>query len=150
VVEFDARVEEVPGTMAAILMWPLSDQWPPEIDILETPGLDVMHTLHWDADSGPRSVDAYDAIRNQAFDPTGWHHYRMTWLPDSLRIEVDAKQVAAWSAHIPDEPMGFGAMGFVGSVNDTWMGGAPNASPGTVVTAHLDNVLMSQWDGIGG
>jgi len=46
-VEFDARVEEAQGTMTAILMWPASDDhWPPEIDILETPQADVMHTLH--------------------------------------------------------------------------------------------------------
>ena len=57
-----------------------------------------------------RDVDAYDAIRNQAFDPAGWHHYKMTWLPGSLRIEVDGRQVAAWSDHIPDEPMGFGGI----------------------------------------
>jgi len=148
-VEFDARVEEAQGTMAAVLMWPASDRWPQdgEIDILETPGQDVMHTLHWDGGGGN---DAYSAVRNQAFDETQWHRYRMTWLPDELTIEVDGVERARWTDNIPSKPMGFGAMGFVGSPSDAWMGGAPDRTTPNVVTVYLDNVVMSQWDGFGG
>ncbi|MBV1798787.1 carbohydrate-binding domain-containing protein [Siccirubricoccus sp. G192] len=147
-VEFDAKVEEAQGTQAAILMWPASnDVWPPEIDILETPGHDVMHTLHW---AGPQGQDEYDAVRNQSYDPAQWHSYKMTWLPDLLKIEVDGKTVAEWTDPdlIPDIAMGFGVMGYVGAPGD-WIGGAPDASTPDVVTVHIDNVVMSQWNGIG-
>src|SRR5690349_23927311 len=36
IVDFDARVEAAQGTVSAFLMWPMTDTWPPEIDILET------------------------------------------------------------------------------------------------------------------
>jgi Glycosyl hydrolases family 16 len=143
-VEFDARVEEAQGTMGAILMWPANDSWPPEIDILETPGQDVMHTLHW---AGAGGSDQYASVRNQTYDETAWHHYKMTWLPNDLKIEVDGVERARWTQHVPDIAMGFGAQGLVGSPNDGWMGGAPDGGTPAVVTVHLDNVVMSQWEG---
>ncbi len=148
-VEFDARMEEAQGTMAAILMWPASDVWPRdgEIDILETPGRDVMHTLHWDGGGG---ADWYDSVRNQSYDPAVWNHYVMTWLPDRLSITVGGRLVAEWTENIPDTAMGFGAMGMVASPQDSWIGGAPDASTPSTVTLHLDNVVMSQWNGAGG
>jgi hypothetical protein len=131
--------------MAAILLWPASDDhWPPEVDILETPGRDAMHTLHW---QGPGGGDTYDAIRTSSYDPSQWHHYEVTWLPDRLTIQVDGRTVAEWTNHIPDEPMGFGVMSFVGNGHEQWMGGAPDASTPDVVTVHLDNVYMAQWTG---
>lgn len=143
-VEFDAKVPEVHGTMAAILMWPTSDVWPgPEVDILETPHDDVMHTLHWN-DNGN---DAYSFVRNQRFDETQWQHYTLTWTQNTISIAVaGVGTVAEWHDHIPREPMGFGVMGYVGSVNDTWMGGAPSSSidDGTVVTIEVDNFKMYQ------
>jgi hypothetical protein len=145
-VEFDAKVQEAQGTMAAILMWPTSDIWPgPEVDILETPNDDVMHTLHWKDSNGQ---DAYSFVRNQAFDETQWQHYTLTWAPNTVSIAVKGVgTVAEWHDHIPREPMGFGIMGFVGSANDTWMGGAPNATTPNVVTIELDNFKMTQMDG---
>ena len=44
--------------------------------------------------------------------------------------------------------MGFGALGFVGSDYDSWMGGAPDGTTPSLLTFHLDNVVMSQWEGI--
>ena len=33
---------------------------------------------------------------------------------------------------------------------EDWLGGAPNGSTPSVVTTHIDNVVMSQWIGAGG
>jgi len=144
-VSFDAQVDEGHGTMTAILLWPASDDhWPPEVDILETPGRDAMHTLHW---QGPGGGDWYDAVRTSSYDPSEWHHYDVTWLPGLLRIQVDGRTVAEWTDHIPDEAMGFGVMSFVGTWHEEWMGGAPDASTPDVVTVRLDNVEMAQWTG---
>ena len=141
-VEFDARVENAKGSIAAFLMWPATDTWPPEIDILETPKGEAMHVLHF----GSTSADA--SIIMGGPDPSQWHRYKLTWLPDLVQVETDGQVVASWNYASPDVPMGFGAMGFVGTAGDGWMGGAPDGTTPSVVTAHLDNVVMSQWNGI--
>lgn len=145
-VEFDARMEEAQGTLAAILMWPASDKWTSEIDILETPKDQVLHTLHWQDGSGHQ----YSPIWHSSFDETQWNHYKMTWLPGLVRIEVNGQVHAEWTSNVPNEPMGFGAMGYVAAPGEGWAGGAPDATTPGVVTLHLDNVVMSQWTGIAG
>jgi hypothetical protein len=144
-VEFEARVEQAQGTQAAILMWPASDAWPRdgEIDILETPKTVPMHSSHWEGSDGSHQ---YDSIFSD-YDPGQTHHYKMTWLPSVLTIEVDGKVVASWTdpAAIPDTAMGFGAMGYVAASGEAWLGGGPDGSTPNVVTTHIDNVVMSQW-----
>lgn len=146
-IDFDARVEEAQGTMAAILTWPDSDNWPQdgEIDILETPYQTAMHTSHF---AGAGGDHQYEAVFSD-IDPTQQHHYTLTWLPDLMKVEVDGQTVAEWTdpAAIPDVAHGFGAMGFVGSGNDVWMGGAPDGSTPDKVTAYIDNVVLKQWMG---
>ena len=75
----------------------------------------------------------------------------MVWLPSVLTIQVDGRTVAEWTdpAAIPDTAMGFGAMGYVAANGEDWLGGAPNGSTPSVVTTHIDNVVMSQWTGGG-
>ena len=147
-IEFDGKVEESQGTMGVFLTWPKSDTWPVdgEIDILETPGKDVMHTTHFEDGNGEHQ---YSSVRNQSFDETRWNHYELLWLPDYMALKVNGDVVAEWTdaAHIPDVAHGIGAMGMVASDADGWMGGAPDGSTPDVTTTHMDNVVMSQWDG---
>ena len=148
-IEFDAKVPDHQGTMTAILTWPATDKWPQdgEIDILETPHNENMFSTHY---AGSNGDHLYDSIRSSTFDASQWNHYEMTWLPDRLAIAVNGQQVAEWTdpAEIPDVPHGFGAMGFVGSAADQWMGGAPDGSTPDQVTVSIDNVRMYQLDGI--
>ncbi len=152
-IEFDGKVEESQGTMGVFLTWATKDDdWPNqgEIDILETPGQDVMHTTHWqDAASGDHW---YDSVRNQSYDETQWNHYELLWLPDVMTLKVNGNVVAEWTdpAMIPDVAHGIGAMGMVASANDAWMGGAPDGSTPAVTRIYMDNVVMSQWDGTPG
>ena len=141
-VDFDAKVEYAQGTVAAFLMWPTTDTWPPEIDILETPKNQAMHTLHF----GSSNADA--VIQMGGPDPSQWHHYQMTWLPNIVEIRTDGVVTASFNYGIPDTSMGFGALGVVGGPGDGWMGGAPDATTPPLVTVHLDNVVMAQWNGI--
>ncbi|RYI24043.1 MAG: glycosyl hydrolase family protein, partial [Acetobacteraceae bacterium] len=149
-VEFDARVEQAQGTQAAILMWPMSDIWPQdgEIDILEAPKGEAMHSVHWADSSGNHQ---YSSIFS-SIDPSKTHHYSMTWLPNDLIIKIDGVVVAEWTdkSVIPDTAMGFGAMGYVAAAGENWLGGGPNSTTPGVVTTHIDNVVMSQWTGTGG
>ena len=146
-IEFDARVEQAQGTQAAILFWPVSDVWPRdgELDTLETPKTVAMHSSHWEGDDGSHQ---YSSIFS-SIDPGKTHHYVMTWLPTSVTIKVDGQTVASWTddAAVPDTAMGFGAMGYVAADGEEWLGGAPNGSTPSVVTTHIDNVVMSQWTG---
>jgi hypothetical protein len=66
-IEFDAKVPNYQGTMTAILTWPASDVWPHdgEIDILETPHNENMHSTHY---AGPNGEHWYDSVRNSSFD----------------------------------------------------------------------------------
>jgi beta-glucanase (GH16 family) len=148
-IEFDGKVEESQGTMGVFLTWPLSDDnWPAngEIDILETPGQDVMHTTHWQGQDGNHY---YDSVRNQSYDETQWNHYELLWLPDVMTLKVNGQVVAEWTdpEEIPDVAHGIGAMGMVASANDGWMGGPPDGSTPDVTTIYMDNVVMSQWNG---
>ena len=146
-VEFDARVEQAQGTQAAILMWPVSDNWPRdgEIDILEAPKNQAMHSSHWEGTDGSHQ---YSSIFS-TIDPSKTHHYAMTWLPNEVTIRVDGQVVASWTdaAAIPDTAMGFGAMGYVAAKGEAWLGDAPDSTTPSVVTTHIDNVVMSQWTG---
>ncbi|MDN3564822.1 family 16 glycosylhydrolase, partial [Paeniroseomonas aquatica] len=148
-VEFDARVEQAQGTQAAILMWPVSDSWPRdgEIDILEVPKNQAMHSSHWEGTDGSHQ---YSSIFS-TIDPSKTHHYAMTWLPNEVTIKVDGQVVARWTdaAAIPDTAMGFGAMGYVAAKGEEWLGDAPDGTTPSVVTTHIDNVVMSQWTGTG-
>ena len=141
-VDFDAKVEAAQGTVAAFLMWPVTDTWPPEIDMLETPKDQAMHTLHF----GSTSADA--VIQFGGPDPSQWHHYQLTWLPNIVQVTTDGVVTASWNYGIPDTTMGFGALGVVGSPADGWMGGAPDATTPPLVTIHLDTLVMAQWNGI--
>ncbi len=147
-IEFDGKVEESQGTMGVFLTWPKSDTWPVdgEIDILETPARDVMHTTHWEDGSGNHQ---YSSVRNQSYDETQWNHYELLWLPDRMTLKVNGNVVADWTdpAEIPDVAHGIGAMGMVASNNEDWMGGAPDGSTPDVTTIYMDNVVMSQWNG---
>jgi beta-glucanase (GH16 family) len=131
--------------MGVLLTWPESDRWPVdgEIDLLETPGTEVMHTSHGVDASGNHY---YDSVRNEAYDETQWCHYKLTWLPDYMSLEVNGNIVAEWTdpALIPDTAHGIGAMVNVASPNDSWMGPPPNPNgPGQMVM-EIDNVRMYQ------
>ncbi|MCO6418077.1 glycoside hydrolase family 16 protein [Siccirubricoccus sp. KC 17139] len=145
-VEFTARVEEEQGTGTAILMWPTgSTQWPPEIDILETPNTTAMHTLHWQGPNG-NGDNQSDSQFSNGLDTSQWHTYRMDWTPQELGIYVDGQKVASWTDHIPDSPMSFGVMGYVAGQND-WFDAPPDASTPDQVNIYLGKVTVSEWIG---
>ena len=110
--------------------------------ILEAPKDQAMHVLHY----GTTAQDAEIIFGGPA--PSQSHHYKLTWLPGLVQIETDGQVVASWNHDSPTVPMGFGVMGYVGTAADGWMGGAPDASTPPVVTVHMDNVVMAQWNGI--
>lgn len=134
-VDICARIPPGKGLGQAFLLWPALPgpdgrlMWPPEIDIVETPGVDkqrVMTTLHW---QGPRGNgdDRYDA-RFTDVDATQWHTYSIVWDPGrSLEFYVDGRHRHRWTEHVPDSPMSIGLQAHVASANETWHNGPPAA-----------------------
>lgn len=74
------------GFWPAFWTWPTSENWPPEIDVMEFYGDNprlVYQTLHGDCGT---------QIRPSATDWTsGWHTYAADWEPGSIRYYVDGK-----------------------------------------------------------
>lgn len=90
------------GISHAILLWPQSNTWPPEIDFSEDNGSDrqtTYATLHYG--SGNTQVQRSDAV-----DLTQWHTLGVEWTPGRLVYTLDGKDWATVaSANVPSTPM---------------------------------------------
>ncbi|MFY1652943.1 glycoside hydrolase family 16 protein [Solwaraspora sp. WMMB762] len=87
------------------LLWPKSDQWPPEIDFAEDFGgsrTGVSAFLHFRSESGRQKVQR----DLSGVDFTAWHTVGVEWLPGQVRYLLDGEVWArVESAGVPDEPM---------------------------------------------
>lgn len=132
--EVRARLDEGKGTSAAILLWPTSGDYPPEIDLMESPDPErniTSMTVH--------SVGFNDAQGHQVFsDASEWHTYAVDWLPDRITFYIDGVEQWTTTKGVPDVPMALGFMGFVASSSDEWFGGAPDFTTPGVVSLHVD------------
>jgi len=103
--EFRFRMDEGYGIAFVFLLWPASDQWPPEIDIAEDDGLSrslLTSTLHYGT-PGNRETEHR---RIEGVDFTQWHTVGLDWSPGRLEFRLDGE---VWSTiesdRVPDEPM---------------------------------------------
>jgi beta-glucanase (GH16 family) len=92
------------GVAGIILLWPVADVWPPEIDFAENGGTTskrakMTATLHHGADD-------HIVQRSVAGDFTRWHTMGVEWTPRRLVYTLDGR---AWatvrSRHVPSERM---------------------------------------------
>src|SRR5262249_55183303 len=140
--QVEARVDPGHGTGPAIVLWPDNNSWPPEIDLLESPGGtgNSYMTLHW---AGPNGENDYTTVATNA-DPTQWHDYAVDWEPNQLTFYVDGQSIWSTTQNIPNQPMGFGFAGFVAAASDTWYGGGPDASTPNPVGLHIAWASISE------
>jgi hypothetical protein len=134
--EVRARLDEGKGTSAAILLWPTDGEYPPEIDLLESPDPErhlTSMTVHSEGQHEGHQVLS---------DASEWHTYAVDWLPDRITFYIDGVEAWTTTNRIPSEPMALGFMGFVASSEDEWFGGAPDASTPGVVGLHVDWVRI--------
>jgi hypothetical protein len=102
--EIRVRVDASDDMTYAFLLWPQSENWPPEIDFLEDWGGDRQSgsaNVHWKTDTGrskaKRTLDA---------DLTAWHTIGVEWLPGRLNYLIDGEPWASFTgSEVPDEPM---------------------------------------------
>jgi beta-glucanase (GH16 family) len=113
------RVDNGKGVAAILLLWPVRDHWPPEIDFAEVGGMtgrrgSMSATLHYGAadDQIQRSVRA---------DFTRWHTAGVEWTPGKLVYTLDGK---SWgtvrSRHVPREPMELAMQAQAGTCGDRY------------------------------
>jgi beta-glucanase (GH16 family) len=132
--EVRARLDEGKGTSAAILLWPTDGEYPPEIDLMESP--DPGRTI---TSMTVHSEGFADAQGHQVFsDASEWHTYAVDWLPGRITFYIDGVEQWTTTKGVPDEPMALGFMGFVAASEDEWFGGAPDASTPGLVSLHVD------------
>jgi hypothetical protein len=91
-----------PGPNEVELLWPIANEWPPEIDFNETGPVDTgtSVTVHF-------TPQDYTDQRTLRIDMTKWHTWGIIWSPTSLIFTVDGITWAKISAldEIPHQPM---------------------------------------------
>ena len=115
---FEARIK-IPsgsGMHPAWWLWPLSDRWPPEIDIVETKGnqpTTAYMTVHWSEHevvrAYPEQVDfTGDNFAESTYDgpdfAQDFHVFGVKWTPDMLIWYIDGVERHRTTEHIPQEP----------------------------------------------
>jgi beta-glucanase (GH16 family) len=99
------RLDKGAGISAAALLWPVSDQWPPEIDFFEVGGdhgnRDQEFATEHRAPDNAQIQNIYNG------DLTQWHTVAVQWLPDTIIFTVDGQQIGKINdrSYIPTQPM---------------------------------------------
>jgi beta-glucanase (GH16 family) len=143
--EVRVRVDRGRGVAAILLLWPVRDHWPPEIDFAEDGGetsarRTIAATLHYGRqdDRIQRSVRA---------DFTRWHTMGVEWTPGELVYTLDGRP---WgriqSRHVPSEPMELALQAQAGTCGDRWAP-CPNSSTPARVTMRIDWVRAYAYRG---
>jgi beta-glucanase (GH16 family) len=98
------RVDDGKGVAAILLLWPVRDHWPPEIDFAEDGGMtsrrgSMSATLHYGAEN-------HQIQRSVKADFTRWHTAGVEWTPGKLVYTLDGEPWGTVrSRHVPREPM---------------------------------------------
>jgi hypothetical protein len=100
------RVQNGQGIAYALVLWPASNRWPPEVDFAEDSGAaprrSTLATIHYaDAAGTHRMIH-----RSTAVDLTRWHTLGVKWTPGHITLTLDG---TAWatvaSSTVPTVPM---------------------------------------------
>ena len=107
-----------PGPTNVELLWPQSNNWPPEIDFNETYGTTnaTTGTVHW----GATNSQYHSYLDN--VNMTLWHTWGVIWTPTSLTYTVDGRawaSVTGSAAQFPNVPMHLALQ------QQTWCGASP-------------------------
>ena len=134
------RMDRGVGVAAVLLLWPVRDVWPPEIDFGETGGRrdsrdEMSATLHYGAAN-------HQIQRTVRADFTRWHVMGVRWTPGRLTYTLDGHAWAVLrSPHVPRQAMEFDMQTQAGTCGDQWAP-CPNASTPSKVTMEVDWVRI--------
>lgn len=137
-----ARLPKGKGVGAVFAAWPYTaDQWPPEFDLLESPGADkasLLTTWHWVAN--PTGVS-----KAVALDLTQDHVYTARRTAGRWNYWIDGVEVAApteWAANPSTALLNVQISGFVAKATDAWYGGAPDTTTPNPYDVHVSWVRV--------
>jgi beta-glucanase (GH16 family) len=137
------RMDKGVGIAYALLLWPSSQQWPPELDVIEDNGHDrqtTSATLHYDRDD--KKIQ-----RQTRADFTQWHTATLEWTPGRLVYRLDGRVWATIdSPHVPNEPMDLALQTQAWGCGGTWEA-CPNSTTPPVVNLEVDWVSLYDWTG---
>jgi beta-glucanase (GH16 family) len=132
------------GVAAVVLLWPVRDQWPPEIDFAEDGGRtntrhDVSATLHYGADD--RQIQ-----RTVRADFTRWHTVGVEWTPGKLSYTLDGRRWAVVRhPRVPAEAMELAIQSQAGTCGDLYAP-CPDSTTPARVNVQIDWVAGTQTD----
>jgi beta-glucanase (GH16 family) len=131
------RMDRGKGVAAVLLLWPVRDAWPPEIDFAEDGGAtqarrSMSATLHY-------GEDDHQIQRTVRADFSRWHVMGVEWTPGKLVYTLDGRRWGAVrSRHVPAEPMEMAMQTQAGTCGDRW---AP--CPDETTPSHVD--MQVDW-----
>jgi beta-glucanase (GH16 family) len=141
------RMDAGKGVAGIVLLWPVRDHWPPEIDFAETGGTtnrrdEASATLH----HGPADRQIQRSVRA---DFTRWHTMGVEWTPGRLVYELDGHPWATLrSPHVPRERMELDIQAQAGTCGDRYAP-CPDASTPAHVNLQVDRVAAYRYLGPG-
>lgn len=135
-VEVEAEIPAGQGVGVYALMWPVSDQWPPEFDLIETPGPakdTVLVNWHWPGPNGEDyqapatyAVDVKRRIRYIARrEGVSWRYWTLDVAAGTL---VERPVPAEWAQNPHPARLALGIAMFVAQPGASWYGGAPDGT----------------------
>jgi beta-glucanase (GH16 family) len=133
------------GVSNVLLLWPVADHWPPEVDFAEDGGTtggrpSMSATLHY-------GVDNNQIQRSVSADFTRWHIMGVEWTPGKLVYTLDGRNWATVvSPFVPDEPMEFAIQAQAGTCGDVYTP-CPNATTPPLVDLQVDWVTAYAYVG---
>ncbi len=122
------RMDAGYGIASVLLLWPVADHWPPEIDFAEHGGTVATRdrmtaTLHYGGDD--RIIQ-----RTVSADFTEWHTIGVEWTLGELVYTLDGRRWATVAdANVPSEPMELDAQTQAGTAGDVWNPGPDATTP---------------------
>jgi beta-glucanase (GH16 family) len=133
------RVDAGRGVGVALLLWPVADHWPPEIDFGEHGGetrtrKHMTATLHYG--SGNKQVQ-----RTLRADFTHWQTLGVEWTPGRLVYTIGGRPWATVSnPNVPREAMEMDLQAPAGTCGDVWAP-CPDATTPAHVAMQVDSVV---------
>jgi beta-glucanase (GH16 family) len=126
------------GIAHAILLWPQSNAWPPEIDFSEDNGANRQTdyaTLHYGA--GNTQIQQKTKV-----DLTQWHTLGVEWTPGRLVYTLDGRNWATVSnANVPSTPMVLDIQTQAWACGTSTWEQCPNSTTPAHVNLHVDWVV---------
>lgn len=125
------RMDAGKGVAGILLLWPVRDHWPPEIDFAEDGGRtgrrhSMSATLHYGEEN-------HIIQREVRADFTRWHTMGVVWTPSKLVYTLDGRPWGRVSSrHVPSEPMELAMQTQAGTCGDRYAPCPDSTTPAEV------------------